>query len=241
MASKATRRIRVTITAFNDTPVLSAIADQTIFVNGTTGPLGFTVTDENPGAVTVTGTSSNTILVPHANIVVAGSGANRSVTVTPAPNQIGVTTITLHATDGGGYVGSTSFVVTVEPLLYTFTGFGSPLATAGTDLAPSNSGTFNFGRALAVKWELRLNGSVVSDLGSLYRLEAVPGNSSGNTSCVPNGEPALLLFDSGPTGNSTFRFDVTSASSSSTGTRRRPTSRAATACGCSSATAARRV
>jgi hypothetical protein len=200
----------VTITAYNDSPALSDIADQTIVVNGTTGPLGFTITDEDPATVTVTGSSSNTTLVPDANIVVAGSGASRTVTVTPAAGQVGVTTITLTATDGGGYVGSTSFVVTVEALTYTFIGFGSPLAAAGTDEAPSDSGTFNHGRALALKWKLLLGGVAVTDLGSLRRLEAVPGTSANNPGCVANGEPALLLFDSRPTGNSTFRYDASS-------------------------------
>ena len=49
--------------------------------------------------LTVTGSSSNTALVPNANIVFGGSGANRTVTVTPAANQFGTATITVTVTD----------------------------------------------------------------------------------------------------------------------------------------------
>ena len=38
--------------------------------------------------------------MPNANIVFGGTGANRTVTVTPAANQTGTTTITLTVSDG---------------------------------------------------------------------------------------------------------------------------------------------
>lgn len=62
----------------------------------------FTVGDAESGAaaVTVTATSSNTTLVPTANLQVGGSGASRTLTITPAANQIGTATITLTASDG---------------------------------------------------------------------------------------------------------------------------------------------
>jgi hypothetical protein len=43
----------------------------------------------------LSGTSSNTTLVPNANILFGGSGANRTVTITPASGQLGMTNITL--------------------------------------------------------------------------------------------------------------------------------------------------
>ena len=61
----------------------------------------------------MTGTSSNTALVPTANIVFGGSGASRTVTITPAANQSGTATITLTVTDGDGGTASDSFVLTV--------------------------------------------------------------------------------------------------------------------------------
>src|SRR6185295_16791968 len=61
-------------------------------------------------------TSSNLILVPQTNIVFGGSGANRTVTITPATNQFGTATITLTVADTNGATASTSFVLTVSPV-----------------------------------------------------------------------------------------------------------------------------
>ncbi len=58
----------------------------------------------------VTG-STNTTAVPLGNVVVGGSGANRTVTVTGA--AVGTRTITLTATDRSGNVGTDTFIVTV--------------------------------------------------------------------------------------------------------------------------------
>ena len=43
-----------------------------------------------------------------------GSGANRTVTITPAAGQSGTSTITLTVTDGNGGTATDSFVLTVS-------------------------------------------------------------------------------------------------------------------------------
>jgi hypothetical protein len=65
---------------------MSVIIDQTIDEDQTLGPLSFTISDpETPAANLVLGaSSSNTTLIPDANIVFGGEGANRTVTITPA-------------------------------------------------------------------------------------------------------------------------------------------------------------
>src|SRR5262249_31583325 len=50
----------------------------------------------------LTGSSSNTALVPNGNLIFGGSGANRTVTITPAFGQMGATTITGTGTDRTG-------------------------------------------------------------------------------------------------------------------------------------------
>src|SRR5947209_19271463 len=62
----------------------------------------------------VTCRSSNQGLVPDANIAFGGSGSNRTVTVRPATNQFGSTTITLTVIDGDGGAASASFLLTVN-------------------------------------------------------------------------------------------------------------------------------
>ncbi len=101
----------------NNLPTISAIDSLTIDEDGATPSLVFTIGDvETPaGSLTVTRSSSNTTLVPNANIVISGTGANRSVVVTPAGNQFGSATITITVDDGDDQVTET-FVVTVNPI-----------------------------------------------------------------------------------------------------------------------------
>jgi hypothetical protein len=101
---------------FGDLPTISDVADQSTNEDGTAGPIGFTVGDtETPAtSLNVTGSSSNASLVPDANIVFGGSGANRTVAITPAPNQFGAATITLTVTDGDGCSATDTFLFTVN-------------------------------------------------------------------------------------------------------------------------------
>lgn len=98
----------------NRAPVLTAIADQSIPVNGAAGPLPFTVGDAETAAagLTVAVSSSDQVLLPDANIVLGGSGSVRTIAVTPAAGQTGSVTVTLTVSDGVSTTAS-SFVLTV--------------------------------------------------------------------------------------------------------------------------------
>ncbi len=101
----------------NTAPTISDITNKTTAQNTSTGAIAFTVGDTETAAASlnVTRSSSNTTLVPNANIVLGGSGANRTVTITPAAGQSGTATITLTVTDGGSATASDTFVLTVTP------------------------------------------------------------------------------------------------------------------------------
>lgn len=98
----------------NTAPTVSTIANRTISEDGTTGAIGFTVADAQSGTsgLTLTGSSSNTTLVPTSGITFGGSGANRTVTVRPAANRSGTATITVRVSDGSLST-SRTFTVTV--------------------------------------------------------------------------------------------------------------------------------
>ena len=83
------------MTGSNTAPTISALAAQTVAEDTGTGALAITVGDAETaaGSLTLTGATTNSTLVPVANIVFGGTGANRTVTVTPAPNQSGTATI----------------------------------------------------------------------------------------------------------------------------------------------------
>ena len=99
----------------NTLPTITAIANQTNNQNTVVGPLSFTVFDaETPaGNLLVSGVSSNTTLVPNAQLVFSGTGSNRFLTITPATNQAGKTLITVTVTDAAGGTNSANFLMTV--------------------------------------------------------------------------------------------------------------------------------
>ncbi|MBK6266182.1 DUF11 domain-containing protein [Marivirga sp. S37H4] len=86
----------------NTAPTLTQIADVITDLNTSTAAIPFTVadTETTAGLLTVSASSSNTSIIPTANIVINGTGGNRNVTITPANNQFGTVTITLTVQDG---------------------------------------------------------------------------------------------------------------------------------------------
>ncbi|MDA3962188.1 MAG: hypothetical protein PF961_15460 [Planctomycetota bacterium] len=129
----ANRSFVLTVNAVNDQPTISSIANQSVVMNGNTGDLAVTIGDVETAAasLTLTRSSSNTTLVPLAQVVLGGSGANRSVRVSPATGKVGTATITLAVSDGSKSSKRT-FVVTVTsglPAGITAQDIGSPGAT----------------------------------------------------------------------------------------------------------------
>jgi len=121
----------------NGKPTISAITTQTGTEDIAIGPVSFTVGDDltAAGSLTLSATSSDTTLVPNANIVFGGSGANRTVTVTPAANQSGTTSITITVTDGGGLTETSTFdaafvSVLDDPTITNIADRSTPLNTA---------------------------------------------------------------------------------------------------------------
>ena len=107
----------VTFNPVNDVPTISTVANQTVDEDTTLGPLSFTVGDsETAASLVVTATSSDGTRIPNGNIVLGGSGTNRTVTITPALNENGgPVTIMLTVSDGVAST-QTSFDVTITPV-----------------------------------------------------------------------------------------------------------------------------
>ncbi|MEO8615488.1 MAG: autotransporter-associated beta strand repeat-containing protein [Luteolibacter sp.] len=103
----------------NIPPIISNIGDQTISQNTSTAALAFSIGDDTTPAadLVVSVSSSNTTLLPVTGILIGGSGAFRSVTLTPTSGQTGVSTVTLSVTDAGGKSGSVTLTLTVTSAL----------------------------------------------------------------------------------------------------------------------------
>jgi hypothetical protein len=137
----------------NTAPTISSIANQTIPAGSATGPLAFTVGDLETaaGSLTVSGSSSNPTLVPSSGIVFGGSGASRTVTVTPAAGQTGTATLTVTVSDGS-LTKSTSFGLTVNAL---------PAPTV-TLTAPANGASYTAPATINLAASVTPNGNTIS-------------------------------------------------------------------------------
>src|SRR5215217_726466 len=117
----ATGTVNITVAPVNDTPTITPnIGDKTILEDADTGDISFTVGDAETaaGSIIVTASSSDTTLVPNddANLILGGSGANRTIKVKPAADRFGgPATITLTVSDGSQSATET-FDVNVIPV-----------------------------------------------------------------------------------------------------------------------------
>ena len=104
------------IVTVNAAPTISDVANVTIDENTQAGPLAVTIGDDLTAvaSLTLSATSSNTALVPNANIQLAGTGAARTVLITPVADAIGAATITLTVTDASGLTATDTFTLTVN-------------------------------------------------------------------------------------------------------------------------------
>ncbi len=99
----------------NHPPVISAIPDLRTTPGAAVPQQFFTIGDVETAetSLIVTASSSNQTLLPDANIMLRGSGADRSVTLTPAAGQSGLTTVTCTVTDANGKSSARTFTLTV--------------------------------------------------------------------------------------------------------------------------------
>lgn len=119
-AKTATSAFTLTVNAVNDTPTISSITNKSTDEDTPSNAISFTIADIDSSLTcsgSVSASSSNTTLVPNANVVISGTAPNCSAVITPAFNQNGSSTITLTVSDNGtpmpAQTASTSFVLSV--------------------------------------------------------------------------------------------------------------------------------
>jgi hypothetical protein len=97
-------------------PAIGELTNLIVAPNTPTGPFHFTVGDaETPAsALKLTVTSANQDLIPNGNIFIGGSGANRTLSFTPAPHQSGRAVLTISAEDGNGEIDLVRITVAVS-------------------------------------------------------------------------------------------------------------------------------
>jgi hypothetical protein len=178
-----TQSFTVFVTA---TPTISAIANQSTTASVAAGPIPFTISDPQTSAsnLVLSATSSNPALVPTNGIVFGGSGANRTVTMTPVTGQTGTASIVLTVSYGSA-TATSAFQLSVQPV-------NQP----PTLNAPANL-TINENAGLQT---VTLTGISSGATNQIQTLTVTA--SSGNTSLIPN--PAVTYTSPNATGTLTF-------------------------------------
>lgn len=130
--------------AVNLVPTISAVADVLIEGNGTAST-SVTVGDDQTGAdnLVVTVSSNAPVLLPETGIVVATAGANRTIDLQPAVDEVGTATVTLTVTDASGLRASTQFAVTVAARDTALASLARMLFAAPPDADPAGLNALN--------------------------------------------------------------------------------------------------
>ncbi len=120
----------------NTAPTITTVATQSAVTGVAMTPAGFTVADveSDPATLVVSWASSDQVTIPNANVTVSGTGASRSVTVTPAAGVTAVVpvTITLYVSDGLAYSAPMAFTVNVTPPPFTYLATLGPVPGTGS-------------------------------------------------------------------------------------------------------------
>jgi hypothetical protein len=102
--------------AANTAPVVSGINDKISDQDVMVGPIEFSIADRESDAslLAVSAAADGVTVIPADGLVLAGSGAVRSITLTPLEAATGRVTVSLTVTDPQGAATTRSFGVTVN-------------------------------------------------------------------------------------------------------------------------------
>lgn len=116
------------------------------------GVAPFTVQDgeTDEAALRITATSSNPSLLPPANIQLGGTGAARTISLTPLSGQTGAATVTLRISDGV-FVRSASILCVVTDIQGAAAQFSRPRGIYVLDSGNVPSYTTSFGSTIALR------------------------------------------------------------------------------------------
>ncbi|MBI4663004.1 MAG: immunoglobulin domain-containing protein [Verrucomicrobia bacterium] len=179
-SASASQAFVLTVNPVNDLPAISSIPSQTVPQNTPTPSISFIVGDveTQPNSLVVSGTSNDQRLVPNSSISIGGSGANRTVIVTPASNQTGTVVITIAVRDEDGGQVDSSFLLNVNapasaPRITTHP--ASQTVKSGADVTFSVAATGT--EPLQYRWRFNGTDIVGATNASLTIRNAQPSNA----------------------------------------------------------------
>jgi CSLREA domain-containing protein len=147
----------IIVTPVNDPPTIEVVAGGSCSNGGSIGTINLVVNDvdNHPSVVAVSGSSSETTVVPNSNIVFGGTGTNRTMTITPLPENHLLPNSIITITANDGFAGTSTITVNVivgangtqtitgtsgADMIFGFNGGDTINAGAGRDLVCGGNG-----------------------------------------------------------------------------------------------------
>jgi hypothetical protein len=129
-------------------PQIAGLGSLELSQDTTSAPATFRITDADTpvASLEIAVNSSDTTLLPLSGIAIAGTGRERTISVTPAAESVGSATVTVTVRDPGGLSTSAQLAVRVNPVLVSFKSltnasfasaeFGATTKVAGVTVQP---------------------------------------------------------------------------------------------------------
>lgn len=129
----------------NAAPVVSGLTTQTINQDTPTAAIPFTVSDDGGvGALVLSATSSDPSIVLLDGITLAGTGANRTLMVTPVEDATGMVNVQVQARDAQGQTGTSTLALTVAAVTQSFTSYTNSTFALDGAQPPAQVSGFTF-------------------------------------------------------------------------------------------------
>jgi VCBS repeat-containing protein len=131
--------VTITVTPVNDAPRVVVAPGGTCGLDDRSGTINLTVSDVDTPALTLSASSNNQALLPNGNIVLAGSGASRTLMARTVAGRTGTANVTVTVSDGQA--------TATVPLTVRAGGNGNDVLTGGngTDLIWGQKGNDSVG------------------------------------------------------------------------------------------------
>jgi len=127
------------------TPTVGALAATTVNQDTKTGPITFTVSDDQSvDNLVISATTSDASIVSSYGISFAGTGASRTVTITPEEGASGMVNVGILARDAQGATGSNTLALTVTAVNQSILSYTNSTFALGPNDPPAQVSGFTF-------------------------------------------------------------------------------------------------
>ena len=129
----------------DQTPTVSSLPATTVNQDTAAGPITFTVgDDQSVNDLVLTSSTSDATIVSKAGISFAGTGASRTITITPEEDATGMVNVGVLARDVQGATGSATLALSVVAVTKSIASYTNSTFALGANDPPAQVSGFTF-------------------------------------------------------------------------------------------------